>query len=79
MTLGELIKRKRKDSGLTQKEVADHMGYTSPQFVSNWTRGISKPPLKDAKKLCQLLNIDPEDYKDIVFDEFEQQLEGAFE
>ena len=35
-TLNEYLRQKRLDSGLSQLDVAQALGYASPQFVSNW-------------------------------------------
>jgi DNA-binding transcriptional regulator YiaG len=37
-SLGELIKEKRLAKGLSQKEVAERLGYASAQYVSDWER-----------------------------------------
>ena len=37
---------------MTQKEVSEYLGYSSAQFISNFERGISAPPLKKLKRLC---------------------------
>ena len=39
------LKERRVEAGLTQKAVAEHFGYTTGQFVSNWERGLVMPPL----------------------------------
>lgn len=50
----EFIKHKRKDSGLSQSEVSDQLGYTTSQFVSNWERGISLPPIQTLPILAKM-------------------------
>ena len=57
-TVGALIKLARTKAGLTQLQVAKKLGYTSPQFVSNWERGDSLPPMEIFPKLATLLHID---------------------
>ena len=29
---------------MSQRAVAERMGYTTPQFISNWERGLTTPP-----------------------------------
>ncbi|MGZ3691862.1 MAG: helix-turn-helix domain-containing protein, partial [Pseudobdellovibrio sp.] len=40
-----------------QGAVAKKLGYTSPQFVSNWERGLSQPPVVTLRKIAQIYNI----------------------
>jgi transcriptional regulator with XRE-family HTH domain len=44
-TIGKLLKQKREEAKLTQRDVAEVLDYTSSQFVSNWERGIVLPPM----------------------------------
>jgi len=41
--LGEVIKARREDLGLTQKDLADRANVEEPQTVSRWERGINAP------------------------------------
>lgn len=59
--LGQFLKEKRENVGLSQKDVADKLGYSTPQFVSNWERGISTPPLKTLKKIGDLYKVSSDD------------------
>lgn len=77
MTLAELIKTKRIQKGITQRELADELGYTSSQFISNWTRGVSKPPMFQLKKICELLDIKPEVMQEIYIADYKKQLMEA--
>lgn len=55
--LAEFLRSKRIAAGLTQADVAGKLGYTSPQFISNWERGLASPPafiLKDLAKIYQI-------------------------
>lgn len=54
-TLGRELKRWREKAGLTQREVAKALGFTSSQYPSNWERGVSKPPLKHLPALCDMI------------------------
>ena len=55
--LAKYLKEKRMASGKTQKEVAVVMGYTTPQFVSNWERGLISPPLSSISKIAELYGL----------------------
>lgn len=57
---GSLIRQFRLDKGWTQAELAQKLGYESPQFVSLLERDQSKVPLYVLGQLIVLLGI-PED------------------
>ena len=50
----------RLDVGLSQAMVSDKLGYSTPQFVSNWERGVSFPPLEVLPELARLYKVDKE-------------------
>ena len=54
--IGEFIKDKRKEKGLTQKELADKLGITN-QAISKWERGKNCPDISFLKDLCKILDI----------------------
>ncbi len=54
--LGSRIASRRRACGLTQGEIADHMG-VSPQAVSKWERGLACPDMMTIDDLAALLNI----------------------
>ena len=51
---GEYLKQKRIAANLTQQEVADQIGYSSAQYISNFERGISLPPVNKLKIMIKL-------------------------
>jgi transcriptional regulator with XRE-family HTH domain len=55
--IGELIKEKRELAGMTQLELAQKLGYESPQFVSLIERGLSKPPYSLIGKCVVILGL----------------------
>ena len=63
-TLGLFIKKMRLERGYSQADLAYSLGYTSPQFVSDWERGVSSPPVKKLHDLSQLLKVKP----DVLFE-----------
>ena len=54
--LGSRIATRRRARGLTQGQVAVHMG-VSPQAVSKWERGLACPDLVFLDDLADLLDI----------------------
>lgn len=75
--LGSFLKNKRVQLGLTQSEVAQKLGYSSPQFISNVERGLCAPPLKSLKKITELLQIDPKDLMSLILSEQQAILQTA--
>lgn len=68
VTLGLFLKEARLSKNLSQAHVAEHLGYSTSQFVSNWERGISMPPLSTLKKLVFLLEIDGHEIMGVILD-----------
>ena len=51
VALGQYLQDMRIRAEMTQREVSVKLGYSSAQFISNFERGISSPPLKKLKDL----------------------------
>lgn len=64
--LGEFLQTKRKAAGFSQWEVSEKLGYSTAQFVSNWERGISSPPINVLKKIAYLYNASAEELFEVV-------------
>lgn len=60
-TLAVFLKDRRVQSGLSQKEVATQLKYSTSQFISNWERGISQPPLNTLRKLAEIYKINADE------------------
>ena len=56
MTIGKRIGLLRKEKGLTQEELASHMG-VSPQAVSKWENDQTCPDISALPKLAKLLDV----------------------
>ena len=56
MTIGKRIALLRKEKGLTQEELATHMG-VSPQAVSKWENDQTCPDISALPKLARLLGV----------------------
>jgi transcriptional regulator with XRE-family HTH domain len=52
------LKDMRIKKGISQRELAEMLGYTSGQFVSNYERGMCPVPLEKVKDMIGLLNLD---------------------
>lgn len=57
MRIGEQIRKYRKDAGLTQEQVADHLGVSTPA-VNKWEKGNTYPDISLLPALARLLKID---------------------
>lgn len=55
------LRELRNAVGLAQEDVAEHLGYASAQFISNWERGISHPPMNALPRLAQLYKVPTEE------------------
>lgn len=72
--IGQLVKSARKVAGLTQGQLAQKLGYKSPQFVSNWERGEAMPPISALSKIAKFTKTQHEDFKQVLRVDFERVL-----
>lgn len=66
--LGQYLRQWRTDAGVKQHELAQLLGYKSPQFVSNWERGLCAPPMDQIKPILNALKVDPGQFIKIYLD-----------
>ena len=66
--LSKLLRSSREKKGLSQRAVADKLGYESSQFISNWERGVSQPPMNTLLKLIELYEIDKYEVFDVLLE-----------
>lgn len=59
--VGSFLQRHRQAAGISQAKLAVKLGYSSPQFISNWERGLALPPNKVLRKLIRVLQLHPQD------------------
>ena len=59
-TLGTFIKESRLSQGYSQADLATALGYSSPQFISDWERGVSAPPMKKLPEIANALEVEME-------------------
>lgn len=72
--LGRYLKQKRKASGLTQWEVAKELGYTSPQFISNFERGLCAPSFDTLPRLIKMYRIPQNEILELLLKQQEEYL-----
>lgn len=56
MNIGSVIKKYRKEIGITQEEMANRLGVTTPA-VNKWENGNSNPDIGLLSPIARLLNI----------------------
>ena len=56
-TLGKQIAQLRRGKGVTQEELANHVG-VSTQAVSKWENGVIYPSAENMRKLAELMKVD---------------------
>lgn len=62
--IGNRIRKYRKDSGLTQEQLAEKINVTKSR-VSNWEQGINRPDADIIGLICRALNVSPSDLLDV--------------
>lgn len=73
-TLSKYLHEKRVAKEITQGNLARMLGYASPQFVSNWERGLAKPPFDTLKKMIKMLDLDVDELLTILMKIEEERL-----
>ena len=76
--MAEYLKEKRAKANLTQSDVASKLGYSSPQFVSNWERGLAKPPVFVLRDLTKLYRVPANEMFSVLLAEVESDLREEF-
>ena len=64
--IGKFIKEHRAKMGLSQGDISKALGYKSPQFVSNWERGLAQPPLESLAALVRLLKLNENELMEVI-------------
>jgi transcriptional regulator with XRE-family HTH domain len=72
--LGTMIRNYRIKSGWTQLELAEKLGYNTPQFVSLFERGLSKIPLETLGRLIIYLKMPEKEVLKILLSTYEADL-----
>nr|BFD64965.1 hypothetical protein BdHM001_36460 [Bdellovibrio sp. HM001] len=69
MRLARYLKDKRVEKGISQRNLAAKLNYATPQFISNWERGVSKPPVETLKRLSSLIGANLKEMEDIYLEQ----------
>ncbi len=76
--LASFLKEKRIEIGLTQSEVASTLGYSSPQFISNWERGLANPPVFILRNLTKIYKVPADEMFAKLMHEVERDMHREF-
>jgi transcriptional regulator with XRE-family HTH domain len=68
--VGEYLRQKREQKNISQTEIAHFLG-VRPQFISNWERGLSAPPLRLLKQLLKQYGIQDQALMDFLMEQQE--------
>lgn len=71
-------KNLRERAGLTQREVSDALGYSTPQFISNVERGRCRFPIQKLGKIRKLYRLSVDQTIDMVVREEKQEIFKVF-
>ncbi len=73
--LGEFLKEKRVDAGLTQPALAQKLGEVHSQFVSNWERGLCAPPSHAFQRLISVLSLNRDELVKVMVADYQSEVE----
>ncbi len=76
-TNGSHWKSIREKAGLTQRDVAQILGYSTPQFISNVERGRCSFPVEQLPKLKKLFKLSTDQMLDLIMKEEKHWLHKA--
>jgi transcriptional regulator with XRE-family HTH domain len=68
-------KRTHHPKEYSQSELSNILGYKNGQFISNVERGLCSIPLKSLPKICQVLEINKDELKKVLLEDYEKTLE----
>lgn len=71
-----LLRESRLKKGFSQAELADIFGYESAQYISDWERGVSSPPMKKLAKIVEALDIDMDRLFDLLLEVAKERVTG---
>jgi len=72
--LGKYLKEARLSSEMSQKEVSDHLDFSSAQFISNIERGKCAVPRYLLKELADLYDLDKNEFISLLIKWSEKSL-----
>lgn len=77
--LAQYLKKSREEAELSQRKVSEKLGYTTPQFVSNWERAIIAPPMDTIAYLILLYGMSAKEVERLLAAIVEASLRESIE
>lgn len=68
------FKKWREETGLSQRDLAEQLGFDTPQLISNVERGLSTYPMNSIKSLAELFGVTERQIRVEMFLHKEKQL-----
>ncbi len=69
MKIAETIKKARLKNKMSQAQLGKKLGYSSGQFVSNWERGASYPPMDRLAMMVNLFKLNKKEVLTLYIEE----------
>ena len=69
VSFGAYLRQSRQNAKITQKKLSIRLGYSSPQFVSNWERNMSFPSPEKIAAIASVLGIRAADIVEALIEE----------
>jgi transcriptional regulator with XRE-family HTH domain len=72
-SLGSLIRKLRKEAGLTQQQLADQIGYSSYEIISRWENNKQKPTIDVLVKIARATKASEDELYELIMTEHHVQ------
>jgi transcriptional regulator with XRE-family HTH domain len=77
LQLKDYLRSARERAYFTQAEVSEALGYETSQFISNWERGLSCPPLRALNMIAKLYKVNIDELFELIVSFTLKQTENA--
>lgn len=71
----KVLKKYRDKRGLSQRDLALKLGYSTPQYISNVERGVAPMNLKKISKLAEIVGTKPFTFKNALMKDYKKHLD----
>jgi len=76
-SVAEFLNQKINESELSQKEMADIIGFSNPNIITMIKQGLTKVAISRVPKLAKVLNVDPAELLNRVYQEYDPDTYSA--
>jgi len=77
--LSSFLREKRIKSGYTQMEAAQHIGHSTPQYISNYERELCEPSIEMAMKLGELFGVSRKELYEVLVELYSAHVSEALQ